>query len=80
MTVSLRSVRFRADAFACSIELYMTIRGLSMRRAADEMGVSRATVNRVTHGHTPDLDSYLRIRMWLEIQRQAYGTPRPDPI
>lgn len=66
-----KSIRFRADVFARAIHLWMDIRKLSVRKASVEMGVSPATLNRVTRGYAPDIDSYFRMRFWLENQRAA---------
>jgi hypothetical protein len=66
------SIRFRADVLARALDLHMCIRGLSVREAAAEIGVSHSTVNRVARGYKPDIDSYFRIRFWLETQRQRY--------
>lgn len=75
---NLRSVRFRADVFARSVKFYVDIRRLSVREAAVEMGVSPATVSRVTRGYPPDLECYFRMRIWLEIQRATAEAPLPS--
>lgn len=45
-----------------------TERGLGIRAAAREVGISHATLARVEKGFLPDLENYEKIRAWLGIQ------------
>jgi transcriptional regulator with XRE-family HTH domain len=40
--------------------------GQGVRAAADEVGVSPATLSRVENGHMPDLETFAKICKWLE--------------
>jgi transcriptional regulator with XRE-family HTH domain len=42
-------------------------RGLGIRAAAKEVGISHATLSRVEKGFLPDLENYEKIRKWLGI-------------
>lgn len=42
-----------------------TKRGLGIRGAAKEVGISHATLARVEKGFLPDLENYEKIRKWL---------------
>jgi transcriptional regulator with XRE-family HTH domain len=42
-----------------------TERGLGIRGAAKEIGISHATLARVEKGFLPDLENYEKIRKWL---------------
>lgn len=44
-----------------------TERGLGIRAAAKEVGISHATLARVEKGFLPDLENYEKIRTWLGI-------------
>lgn len=56
---------FDAELFARDFRATMQARNLSAREAAREIGVSSATVNRVTRGKTPDVETFLRISGWV---------------
>ena len=45
-----------------------TKRGLGIRAAAREVGISHATLARVEKGFLPDLENYEKIRKWLGIE------------
>ena len=49
--------------------------GLSLRRAAAEIGVAFNTLARVERGHLPDLETLLRIRGWLGISLEQISGP-----
>jgi len=49
-------------------------RGLGIRAAAREVGVSHATLARVEKGFLPDLENYEKIRRWLGIQQDHVMT------
>src|SRR5579885_220691 len=53
-----------------------TERGLGIRGAAKEVGISHATLARVEKGFLPDLENYEKIRRWLGIEAEAV---RPNP-
>lgn len=38
---------------------------LSYRAAELEIGVSAPTLCRIVHGYRPDVDSYLKVKLWL---------------
>jgi predicted transcriptional regulator len=39
--------------------------GLSVRKAAPDIGISPATVHRIASGGVPDVESFLRVKKWL---------------
>jgi predicted transcriptional regulator len=39
--------------------------GLSVRKAAPDIGISPATVHRIANGGIPDVESFLRVKKWL---------------
>lgn len=49
--------------------------GLSLRRAAVEIGVAFNTLARVERGHLPDLETLLRILGWLGISLEQISGP-----
>lgn len=49
---------------------------LGIRGAANEIGISHATLARVEKGFLPDLENYEKIRRWLGIQEQPGARPR----
>jgi transcriptional regulator with XRE-family HTH domain len=44
----------------------MAAKGLTIRDAAAQIGVSRNALHRVTQGKTPEVETYLRITKWME--------------
>ena len=59
-----------------------TERGLGIRAAAKEVGISHATLARVEKGFLPDLENYEKICTWLGIETGAEvskGTTRNAP-
>jgi transcriptional regulator with XRE-family HTH domain len=50
-----------------------TERGIGVRAAAKEVGVSHATLARVEKGFLPDLENYEKIRRWLGIEDNVLG-------
>jgi transcriptional regulator with XRE-family HTH domain len=51
--------------------------GWSLRRAANEIGVSFNTIARVERGHIPDLDTYRKLGEWLGVagtETEAVGS------
>jgi transcriptional regulator with XRE-family HTH domain len=59
-----------------AVLLRMSERGMSFREAAPEVGVSVATLNRVSRGKMPTLDTFYRIRAWLQVDAPG-TTDRP---
>ena len=51
-----------------------TERGLGVRAAAKEVGISHATLARVEKGFLPDLENYEKICRWLGIQNEMSST------
>jgi transcriptional regulator with XRE-family HTH domain len=49
-------------------------RGLGIRAAAREVGISHATLARVEKGFLPDLENYEKIRRWLGVQKDSVTT------
>lgn len=56
------------------------VRGWSLRRAADEIGVAFNTIARVEGGHLPDLDNYRKIVAWLGGGSDESTEARPDTL
>ena len=56
---------FNARTFGRAVSGELMAKGLTVRKAAREIGVSSATVSRVARGKAPDVESYLRLRAWL---------------
>lgn len=50
----------------------MKERGLSLREAAKEIGVSHTTVARIIKGHSLDLDTYIAICNWLGVSPSSF--------
>ena len=56
---------FLPDVFATKLRVAIARRGIHLRKAAEEIGVSHATISRVSRGTAPDVFSYFRIQYWL---------------
>ncbi len=56
---------FNPKKLGRAIRSELRAKGLTVRKAAREIGVSSATVSRVARGKAPDVESYLRLRAWL---------------
>ena len=58
-----------------------TERGIGIRAAAREVGISHATLARVEKGFLPDLENYEKIRRWLGIGPAAISdqTAKSEP-
>lgn len=59
---------------------------VGVREAAREIGVSPATLSRVERGHLPDLETFKKICLWLDVDpgqvlgvSPASGPPSPRP-
>ena len=63
----LQRVRlFDPSTFATMVNMRMARNSLSQRRAAKQAGISAATINRVLQGRSPDIETYLRLKKWIE--------------
>lgn len=56
---------------ALHLRSHRAARGLSLRQAGAEIGVSSSTLSRVENGRDPDLQDYFRIIKWI-------GNPMPS--
>jgi hypothetical protein len=56
---------FDPKVFAARIKAVLERRRLSLRQAADEIGVQYNTVHRCTQERVPSVEAYLRIVLWL---------------
>lgn len=56
------------DPIAYGAFVLSAMRGQSCREVASVIGISAATLNRVTRGGMPDLPTYFAIREWLALQ------------
>ncbi|MBA4754597.1 MAG: hypothetical protein CL858_29545 [Cupriavidus sp.] len=52
--------------FARMVDSQMHRRGVRQREAADQIGVSRATLCRLLAGKAPAVETYLRVKKWIE--------------
>jgi len=57
-------------------------RGLNgVRAAAEEIGVSAATLSRVERGNMPDLETFAKLCKWLDVDPAEYlGVKRQDAV
>lgn len=65
-------VTFNREKFAKDVFFKYVGEGISLRSAAKEIGVSAPTLSRVTDGKSPDIDSFVRIIVWLQKEPKAY--------
>lgn len=49
-----------------------------VRAAADEVGISPATLSRVENGHLPDLETFAKICRWLEVDPARFFGMQPS--
>ena len=71
------SQEINTSALAEAIQRHRKDRGLTVRAAAAEMEhVSSSTLSRIERGSLPDLDSYMRICRWLNVD-PAYFSAAP---
>lgn len=57
---------FNPEAFGSRVTRALEARGVTLREAADQIGVPKATLHRVTRGGNPDVENFLRITAWLD--------------
>ncbi len=58
-----------------AIQREMSRRNLSYRAMEEEVAVLRNTIHRVVHGKRPDVESYLRLKSWLDRSRMIASLP-----
>src|SRR6266849_4734660 len=64
---------FNRKLFSASIETHILLRGISMREAAKEAGVSASTMSRLTSGELlPDIESFAALVRWLDIDANLF--------
>jgi transcriptional regulator with XRE-family HTH domain len=55
--------------------------GRGIRSAAKEVGISPATLSRVEHGHVPDLETFHKICVWLNVDPGTFlGFKKRDAL
>ncbi len=47
------------------LKFYMAMREISVRELAEDIGISAATISRITRGEVCDLATHLKITKWL---------------
>lgn len=47
------------------LQVYLAVKNLDLRTVAAEIGVSASTLMRVTHGRTPNAETFAKIMNWL---------------
>ena len=57
---------FDAVNFSRMVKYHQRSRRLTGRAVARMVGISPATYSRVTCGHAPDVETYLRLKKWME--------------
>jgi transcriptional regulator with XRE-family HTH domain len=55
------------EDLAALVRTHRENRGLSLRSAADESGISFNTLARIEKGHVPDLETFRRVADWIGI-------------
>lgn len=63
---------FDLDGFARAIAAKRDVSGLTLRDAANECGVSAATIFRVESGRSPDITNAVLICQWLGLTLDAF--------
>ncbi|MFD2788040.1 helix-turn-helix domain-containing protein [Hymenobacter rubripertinctus] len=72
------SQEINADALAEAIVRHREAKKLTGRAAAAEMdNVSPSTLSRIERGSLPDLDTYMRICRWLEVDPAYFASTPP---
>jgi transcriptional regulator with XRE-family HTH domain len=56
----------------------MRHRGLSDRKAAEEIGISPSTITRMSQGKKPDADALVSLLAWLQADAVLFTRPRQD--
>lgn len=47
------------------LQTYIAVKNTDLRTVAAEIGISAPTLMRITHGRTPDADTFLKLLNWL---------------
>lgn len=61
-----------------ALDAVMRHRGLTARKAAEEIGISASTITRMTQGQKPDADALVSLLAWLQADAVLFTRPRPD--
>jgi transcriptional regulator with XRE-family HTH domain len=65
------------NALAEAIQRHREEKKLSVRSAADQMdNVSASTLSRIERGSVPDLDTYMRLCRWLQLEPSHFAVQR----
>lgn len=51
---------------------------ISLRKAADLIGISASSLTRIGQGHRPDVDGFASIVKWLEIPSENFFRQRTE--
>jgi transcriptional regulator with XRE-family HTH domain len=57
---------FNPEEFGRKVATALTRRGMTIRKGAEVLGISRTSLHRITQGTAPDVESYLRLLKWIE--------------
>ena len=52
----------------------------SLKKAADEIGVSSATLLRVENGHTPDIHTFAKLCKWIDVDPGEFLGFKPSTV
>src|SRR6266702_8230281 len=66
------SKQFDRKLFSASIQAKLLESQLSLREAAKESGISLATLSRLSNGKVPDIDHFVAVVRWLQIDANAF--------
>jgi transcriptional regulator with XRE-family HTH domain len=61
-----------------ALDAVMRHRGLSDRKAAEEIGISPSTITRMSQGKKPDADALVSLLAWLQADAVLFMRPRQD--
>lgn len=50
------------------LRLYRTVKGLTIRQFAPQIGISIATLSRVERGHEMDLETFSKLLTWFRMR------------
>lgn len=68
---SLRARTKRPTRLGEMFRLYRTVRGLSLREIAPEIGIGHATLMRIEQGQAFDTETFLKLVAWLLADEKA---------
>jgi len=63
---------FDSALFAQRIKLKLEVNNLSLREAAEQIGISFPTLQRLTKRKTPELLTYVTVCFWLHLEPQLF--------